>query len=363
MMIRYFFFLQLFVLVSCADSKKSTVTVKSVDNTPVAQINDYFDIVSPQSSDKYVIGSEINIELVSKDLPNQIDSVQVILNNQIVCSSQELKFPALFSPQKVGKNKMVINAFISDGTSQSKSMDVFFLSDIMPKELGYKVVETYPHSIHNFTEGLIYYDGKLLEGTGLHGKSSVIESDLKTGKVLRSLSNSSDIFGEGITVINDKIIQLTYKAQVGFVYDKKTFQRLESFDTSFSAEGWGLTTDGEHLLMSNGSSKIFFLDPIYYSYLREIQVCDNKHPLEYINELELVGDILYANIWQDNRIAQIDISTGKVLAYIDLSPLVPKGYMEGTDRVLNGIALYTATGNLLVTGKNWDTIYEIKLFD
>ncbi len=363
MMMRYFFLLLLFVLVSCVDNKKNTDNSESVDNTPVAKMSDYFDIVSPKSSDKYVIGSEMNIELVTHDSATQIDSVQLVLDNKIISSTHELKFQVFVSPQKVGKNKMVITVFSSDGTSQSKSIDVFFLSDVVPKDIGYELVDTYPHSIHNFTEGLIYYDGKLLEGTGLHGKSSVIESDLKTGNVLRSLSNSSDIFGEGITVINDKIIQLTYKAQVGIVYDKKTFQRIGSFDTSFSSEGWGLTTDGEHLLMSNGTSKIIFLDSIYYSYLREIQVCDNKQPVKYINELELVGDILYANIWQDNRIAQIDIATGKVLGYIDLTPLVPQGYMEGTDRVLNGIAVYPVTGNLLVTGKNWDSIYEIKLLE
>ena len=221
----------------------------------------------------------------------------------------------------------------------------------------YTIVNTYPHDEHAFTEGLVFDNGVLYESTGLYGSSSLRRVELETGKILQSYALPSDYFGEGITIFAGKIIQLTWQEHIGFVYDKQSFELLQNF--SYPTEGWGITSDGNRLIMSDGTSTLYFLDPLTFQKIGQVEVTDND-PVEMLNELEYIHDKIYANIWQEEKIAIINPSTGQVEGWINLSG-IQNSQKQNTINVLNGIA-YDATGDrLFVTGKNWSALFEIKL--
>lgn len=196
-----------------------------------------------------------------------------------------------------------------------------------------------------------------------YAKEAIFVSDLKTGKVLRSTYLPADKFGEGIAILNNKITQLTYKSMEGYIYDQHSFSQIKKFNYSFYTEGWGITTDEKDFIMSNGTDKIYVLDSAYYSLIKEITVCDNKEPIDSLNELEYVHGFIYSNIWMSNKIAQIDYKTGKVLGYLDLTAIIPKKYRNHHSDVLNGIAYNDENNSFLITGKHWEKIYEIKIED
>jgi glutaminyl-peptide cyclotransferase len=234
---------------------------------------------------------------------------------------------------------------------------VWFLQ--APAQYGYRVVKTYPHDRMAFTQGLEYRDGFLYEGTGLAGRSSVRRIDLATGKVLQNYDLPQPYFGEGITLLNQQIFQITYQTQTGFVYDRSSFRVLRSF--SYPGEGWGLTNDGKHIYMSDGTADIRVWDPATLKEVRRITVKDGLKPVLQINELEWVRGELYANIWHSDRIARISPGDGKVLGWIDLSGILPRNQRPEAEAVLNGIAYDPAGDRLFVTGKLWPSIFEIRL--
>lgn len=221
----------------------------------------------------------------------------------------------------------------------------------------YTIVNTYPHDSGAFTEGLIYSGGFLYESTGLEGQSSLRQVDLATGEVLQETSLPAQYFGEGIAVVNDTIVQLTWQSHIGFIYDKDTFAPLGNF--TYPTEGWGLTYDGNQLIMSDGTDNLYFLNATTHQRTGQVQVHDGNAPVVNINELEYVNGNVYANIWLTNRIAVINPENGQVKAWINLTGL-PAPASNG-DNVLNGIA-YDQQGNrLFVTGKEWPNLYQINL--
>ncbi len=222
----------------------------------------------------------------------------------------------------------------------------------------YSVTATFPHDSNAFTEGLVYADGFLYESTGLTGASSLRKVNVTSGEVVQSISLSSQYFGEGIAIVGDCILQLTYKAELGFIYDKTTFQLLGNF--SYPTQGWGLTYDGTNLIMSDGSSNLYLINPQTFERTGQIQVHDGNTAISNLNELEYVNGDVYANIFEQQKIVIIDLQTGQVKAWIDLSGLVVK---EGATSwsVLNGIAYNDGNSRLFVTGKNWAHLYEITL--
>jgi glutamine cyclotransferase len=222
----------------------------------------------------------------------------------------------------------------------------------------YSIVNSYPHDTSAFTEGLVYQDGFFYEGTGLNGYSSLRRVDLNTGQVLQKFDLANEFFGEGIAVVNNSIIQLTWQSQVGFVYDKNSFSLIRNF--TYANEGWGLTFDGKKLIMSDGTSKLRFVDPISFEEIGEVLVRDAEVPVVNINELEYVNGDVYANIWMEQRIAIIDLSTGLVKGWVDLSGLQGSEVLD-SNSVLNGIAYDSVNCRLFVTGKNWPMLFEIKL--
>jgi glutamine cyclotransferase len=222
----------------------------------------------------------------------------------------------------------------------------------------YSVVNKYPHDTNAFTEGLVYSDGFLYEGTGINGDSSLRRVNLTTGTVLQKDMLPSQYFGEGITIVGNKIIQLTWQSHIGFIYDKTTFALLGNF--SYTTEGWGLTFDGKHLIMSDGSDNLYFLDPTTFQRSGQVSVHDGNTSVVKINELEYINGDVYANIWLTNTIAIINPQTGQVKGWIDLTGL-PSEQNQYPNAVLNGIAFDQTNNRLLVTGKDWPSLYQIKL--
>ncbi len=224
---------------------------------------------------------------------------------------------------------------------------------------GYRVVREYPHDRSAFTQGLVYVDGYLYESTGLEGHSSLRQVDLETGTVLRRLDLGPEEFGEGLTELDGRLMQLTWTGMRGFIYDRASFEARGTF--RYAGEGWGLTNDGHRLIMSDGSSVLRFLDPDTFREIGRLPVRDQGRAVERLNELEYVRGEVYANIWQTDRVARISPETGAVLGWIDLTGLLREADARYPVDVLNGIAYDPVRGRLFVTGKWWPTLFEIEL--
>lgn len=230
-------------------------------------------------------------------------------------------------------------------------------SDVAPVYT-YRVVNAYPHDRGASTQGLVFEDGFLYEGTGLRGQSTLRKADLKTGEILRVHELAERFFGEGIAIYENKIVQLTWESNTGFVYEKDSFELLQEF--SYATEGWGITYDGSYLIMSDGTSTLHFLDPETFEEVNQVEVSDGENPVSRLNELEYVKGEIYANVWQTDRIARIDPQTGNVVGWIDLEGLLNRAEYDEAD-VLNGIAYDAENDRLFVTGKRWPLLFEIGL--
>lgn len=233
------------------------------------------------------------------------------------------------------------------------------INPVIPTAYTYEIVNTFPHDQKAFTQGLVFEDGVLYEGTGLNGRSTLRKVEMETGNVLQMHQLLTKFFGEGITIYGDNIIQLTYKENVGFVYNKDTFELLQEFN--YTTEGWGITHNGSHLIMSDGTPMLYFLNPETFEQVSRIKVYDRNIPVWGINELEYVEGQIYANIWPTERIAMIAPDKGRVTGWIDMRGLLaPQDDTEYLD-VLNGIAYDKINRRLFVTGKFWPKLFEIKL--
>jgi glutamine cyclotransferase len=228
-----------------------------------------------------------------------------------------------------------------------------------PQEYTFAIVAVYPHDTSAFTQGLAYRDGFLYEGTGREGQSSLRKVRLETGEIVQQVNLEPDLFGEGITLLNDKVIQLTWKSGIGFVYDLNSFRLLRRF--SYSGEGWGLATNGRELFLSDGTSEIRVLDGETFQEKRRIKVHEGSTAVDQLNELEFVEGQVFANLWHSNRVARISPQTGDVVGWIDLTGLLSPMYRLEPEAVLNGIAYDPIRKRLFVTGKLWPRIFEIKL--
>lgn len=226
-------------------------------------------------------------------------------------------------------------------------------------EYSFEVVNTWPHDVKAFTQGLIFYDDALLESTGQYGESSLRKVDVRTGRVLKRINVPAQYFAEGLTLLGGKVFQLTWTTRKGFIYDPQTLQKEGEF--TYGGEGWGLTSDGESLIISDGTNQIRFLDATDYRIKRTIEVFDNNRPLRDLNELEYVKGEIYANVWHSERVARIDPQTGKILGWIDLKGLLAPDEQSDPEAVLNGIAYDEAGDRLFVTGKLWPKLFEIRL--
>jgi glutamine cyclotransferase len=225
--------------------------------------------------------------------------------------------------------------------------------------VGVQTVASLPHDTTAFTEGLLFHGGAFYESTGRNGESVMRKEDASTGRVQRQAKLDSAYFGEGLTLLGDRLYQLTWQTHVGFVYDTATFKQLRSFP--IESEGWGMTTDGTSLVMSDGTSTIRFVDPARFTTTRTIDVRDGSEYVVNVNELEWIKGEIWANVWKTNRIARVDPATGRVKQWLDLDGLLPPGSVTSPEAVLNGIAYDSEHDRVYVTGKLWPKIFQIRV--
>ena len=252
----------------------------------------------------------------------------------------------------------LLGAVLVFSCSSFLGCSIFGDSDDVPV-YSYNIVNAYPHDRDAFTQGLVFENGVLYEGTGRFGYSTLRRVELETGAILQIRELPDQFFGEGITIYGNRIIQLTWQSNVGFVYDKNSFELLQEFN--YSTEGWGITHDGTRLIMSGGTSTLHFLDPQTFEEIGQVEVFDNDGPVTRLNELEYVQGEIYANVWQTDRIARIAPETGRVVGWIELGGLLTAEDCSQPVDVLNGIAYDADNGRLFVTGKLWPKLFEIEL--
>ena len=239
-------------------------------------------------------------------------------------------------------------------------LSIFYIQCIDGASLyNYEIIKIYPHDCNAFTQGFIYSNGYLYEGIGLYGQSALRKVEVETGKVIKEYRLSSRYFGEGIALWKDRLIQLTWKEKKGFVYDKETFSLIKEF--YYQTEGWGITQDGNFLIMSDGSANLYFLDPETFQQVKKIEVHDGDKAIKGLNELELVRGKVYANVWLSEQIAVINPETGLVEGWINLTDL--RGHLDSPSKagVLNGIAYDAVRDKFFVTGKFWPKVFEIRI--
>lgn len=232
---------------------------------------------------------------------------------------------------------------------------------------GYQIVARYPHNIASFTQGLEFHDGYLYEGTGRNGRSTLSKINLEDGQVLQSKRLASRYFGEGITIVGERIYQLTWQSNIVFVYDLASFETIASH--YHPTEGWGLTFDGIQLILSDGSANLQFIDPVSFQVLRTVEVTLDGRPIRNLNELEYINGEVWANVWMTNEIVRIDPENGTINSVVNLNGLIDETRTGGSEGVLNGIAWIPNTapdasagsGRLLVTGKLWADLFEIEI--
>lgn len=333
---------------SCNDSSKRS-------RKPIAKIS--------ITSDKKTItsGDSVTIHISVKVKDGELEKSNLFMNNELIKTSKEAEFDHRMELTATGKHQIKIVSIKTDGVEGVNFQSLEVVSDIQPEMLTYEVVRSYPHNTEHFTQGLEFHDGVLYESTGENGKSGIFKIDIETGKVLKSVALENEYFGEGISIMDDKIYQLTYKSQIGFVYDLNSFARIDSF-TYQTPQGWGLTNDGHYLIKTDGTEFMHFIDPSDMQVVKKVPVYDRQGPVQYLNELEYYNGYVYANIWTTNNAVKIDPETGKVVSKINFEGLLPVIYdPEKPVDVLNGIAINGENGKMYVTGKLWPKLFEVKL--
>ncbi|TDH29306.1 glutaminyl-peptide cyclotransferase [Segetibacter sp. 3557_3] len=244
----------------------------------------------------------------------------------------------------------------------SQSDDNNYTPTPPPASISYNLLGTHPHDTSSFTEGLQWYEGSIYESTGNKGFSKLLKINPGSGKTEKELKLADEYFGEGLTVLRDTIYQMTWQEKVVLVYDAKTFKQIKTLTND--NEGWGMTTDSTYLIVTDGSSNLYYRDPSTFRLIKTVGVTDNNGPVSNINELEYVDGFIYANLWNTNYIVKIDPNTGNVVGRVDLSGILEQAVKETPDpnrgNVLNGIAYNPETKTFLVTGKNWPVMFEMK---
>lgn len=338
------------------------VTFISCSNKPKRSRKPVSSISIEPGARNYIFGNTVTVDVKTKVRNGEIDNIKLYYEGELIKESSSLEFRAEnVTLNTVGRNTFRAVATKTDSVSNTRVISVNVVSDIQPKKYTYKTVNTYPHNQSFYTQGLEFHDGFLYEGTGENGESGLYKINLANGNILQEYRLADKYFGEGITILNDKIYQLTYRAQKGFVYNLDDFARIDSFQFK-SQQGWGLTNDGEYLIMSNGTQKIIWLDPENFTEVKSIQVANNQGIINNINELEFINGNLFANVYTTNMIIEIDPETGKVLSEINMEGILNL-YQNPEEKIdyMNGIAWDAETDRLFVTGKWWPRIFEIEL--
>lgn len=319
---------------------------------------------TPNQGDNFNIGDEIHIKL---DVPanTKVDSVIYLLDGKLL--SKHANADSILLPSKnLQLGYRMISAIVTQGDKKDTiNTNIVLKTNLVPKQLSYKVLSSFPHDTSAYTEGLAFVDGKLLESTGEKGASELKYVDLKSGKTLQRTKLDPQYFGEGSLKIGDKIIMLTWQENLGFIFDAKTFKQIGTFPYQNSREGWGLTFDGKNILRTDGTNRIWSMNPTTFKEESYLEVYDNNGQVNNLNELEFINGKIYANVYLTNKIVIINPTTGVVESQIDLTALVPKNFYKTTDEiqnnVLNGIAWDAKGKRLFVGGKKWPKLYQIEI--
>jgi glutamine cyclotransferase len=319
---------------------------------------------APYDGQNFNLGDEFFIKLdVDKDF--KVDSISYWVDGKLIATRKNAD-SLRFNTKNLTLGYRMITAIVAqDNKTDTINTNVVLKSNVVPKQLSYKVENVFPHDTTAYTEGLSYVAGKFLESTGEKGASQLKWVDLKSGKTIQKTTLAPEYFGEGSLKIGDKIIMLTWQENIGFIFDAKTFKQIGNFPYQNSREGWGLTFDGKHILRSDGTNRIWLMNPKTYTEESFIEVYDNNGPVNSLNELEYINGKIYANVYLTHKIVIINPQSGVVEAELDLSALVPKNYFKTADEeqnnVLNGIAWDETAKRLFVTGKKWPKLYQISL--
>ena len=343
-----FAFIGLTVLsLSCGGDKKNAENIFSIDTSAMMQA------YNPSQSIDLGIKNEHNMP---------IDSVIYYMNDKNIGKSiknEKIKFN--LENQKLGYTKLKALVY-ADGKNTEVETNFTIYAKDAPELLKYEIINTYNHDGSSYTQGYEFYNDNLIEGSGQYGNSSLRKTEYKTGNVVEKIDLDKKYFGEGVTILNDKIYQLTWNENTAFVYDAKTFQKEKSIPYAKNMPGWGLTNDGTHLYMSDGTEKIYILNPENFAIVDYINVYTNANKIDYINEMEWIDGKIWANIYEKDMVIKINPKTGAIENILNLSELkskVTKPLQQG--EVLNGIAYNPKTKTILVTGKNWDKSFELKV--
>ncbi|SEN62675.1 Glutamine cyclotransferase [bacterium A37T11] len=317
---------------------------------------------TPEAGTLVKKGDKVAVQMNFPVSDSAIDSVVYLLDDRVIAAKKD-STPVSIATDSLKLGSRSITTRLYQGGKQLEAFsNVVLISPKAPEQLSFSVIKTYPHDTSAYTQGLEYHDGILYESTGEWGESSLRKVTLETGKVLKKIEFPKEIFGEGLAVVpSNKIVMLTWRNGNGYVFDKNSFKKLSEFQFQASKEGWGLCYDGTRLIKSDGSNRLYFLNKETCAEEGYLEVYDDKGPVDQLNELEYIDGLIYANVYQKDIIVVIDPNTGEVLRELNLIGLLPqKDHFDNTD-VLNGIA-YDAVGKrLFVTGKKWDSLFEIKI--
>ena len=360
-----FYFMCIVMLCSCGGN---TARNKEKNKTVVAPKNEIkyvnsLKIDSPEKNKLYSFNDNINIEFNSKDrFP--IDSAAIFVNgHQVAVTGKGVTNYTYRIPEtRTGTTTIKVMAWHPEHKTGVASVAIRVKPDKAPVAYEYDVVKVYPHDPKAYTQGLIYQDGYMYEGTGQYGESSIRKIDMKDGKTLSVLNIDNQLFGEGITIYKDKIYQITWRSRKGFIYDLKTFTLESTFH--YNTEGWGITTAGNDLIMSDGSNKLYYMTPSNFNVVKTVEVYDHNGEVSQLNELEYIDGTLWANVWLTDRIVAIDPESGAVKGELNMKNLLSpadKATTDDKDDVLNGIAWNPEKGTFYVTGKRWPKMFEIKI--
>jgi len=325
--------------------------------------------LSPEMGKAYNAGQPVSVQL---HYPADIkpDSIVYQLDSVRFASAKDSSAITLKTDTMLMGSRLITAKLYKGGKSEDISTNFMLYAAKAPEELKFTVEKVYPHDTSSYTEGLLYQDGVLYESDGGlanedAGRSSLRKVDVETGRILKKIDGDPNVFSEGISIVGDKIVQLTYRKKIGYVYDKNSFKLLSTFNNYVGVEGWGMCYDGKKLYIDDSTNRVWFLNKDNYHAIGYIDVYDNKGPMNEINELEMIDGKLYANVYMSNNILVIDPKTGAVLQRADMTSLWPLANrpadFPSDDRVLNGIAWDAQGKRLFVTGKKWPHLYQIKL--